>query len=79
MKVNDIVTAQIFALYINKSYRTLEVCNNNVESNELFFSIYILFLLQKEYMAQPLLTASSTTDEQLIHLLYTRNQIVGRR
>ena len=47
------MTAQIFAIHINKSYSTLEVYNNNV-------------LLQNYYMAQPLQTASSATDEQLI-------------
>ena len=60
------MTALIFAIHINKSYSTLEVYNNNVESNDLFFFIYIFFLLQKDYMAQSLQTVSSATHEQHI-------------
>lgn len=55
-----------------KSYSTLEVYNNNVKSNELLFFHSILFLLQKDYMAQPLHTASSATYEQLISSTVTR-------
>ena len=72
LKMNDKVTAQIFAIHINKSYSTLEVYNNNVKSNELLFFHSILFLLQKDYMAQPLHTASSATYEQLISSTVTR-------
>ena len=37
--------------------------NNNVVIMNYSFSISILFLLQKDYMVQPLQTASSATDE----------------
>ena len=36
------------------------------------FSISILFLLQKDYMAQPLQKSSSATDEQLISSTVTQ-------
>ena len=70
---------QIFAIHINKSYSTLEVYNNNVEIMNYSFSISILFLLQKDYMAQPLQTASSATDEQLISFTVTQEIRLQRR
>ena len=42
-------------------------------------SISILYLLQKDYMAQPLQTASSATDEQLISSTVTQEIRLHRR
>ena len=42
------------------------------DSKNYSFSIQILFLLQKDYMAQPLQTVLSATDEQLISSTLTQ-------
>ena len=43
------------------------------------FYIYILFLLRKNYMAQPLQTASSAKDEQQISSTITQEIRLQRR
>ena len=53
-------------LFAIQYHSTLELYNN------YSFSIYNLFLLQEDYMAQPLQTASLAIDEQLISSTVTQ-------